>query len=187
MHRLRKRPSAAMVVASLALLLALGGTSFAAAKLVVPRRSVGALQLKVNSVNSSKVLNHSLLRIDFKTGQIPAGPAGPQGPKGDTGSAGSQGPQGLRGDTGATGAGGGFDPTKLHVQSFGSVNVSAASYGGSDYTCPAGQYALSGGFNSGYRFELEYVGPINTTTWRVRLYNPTGGTESFQAELVCYG
>ena len=80
MKRLKRfRPSPAMVVASLALLVALGGTSIAAVQIVVPRASVGALQLKANSVNSSKVLNGSLLKVDFKAGQIPAG-RGPPGP-----------------------------------------------------------------------------------------------------------
>ncbi len=190
MHRLRKRPSAAMVVASFALLFALGGTSIAAVTLVLPRNSVGTLQLKANAVTSSKVANHSLLRIDFKTGQIPAGPSGPQGPKGDSGPTGPQGPTGSAGSAGSAGPAGpagGFDATKLHVKSFGSVSVGPTSYGGSDYSCDSGQSALSGGFNSGYRFEVEYVGPTNTTTWRIRLYNSTGGAESFQPLLVCYG
>ena len=85
--RLRRlRPSPAMVVACLALLVALAGTSVAAVQVVVPRNSVGALALKPNSVNSSKVLNHSLLKTDFKAGQLPAGPRGLPGPAGPDGS-----------------------------------------------------------------------------------------------------
>ena len=45
-HLRRLRPSPAMVVASLALLVALAGTSVAAVQAVVPRNSIGALQLK---------------------------------------------------------------------------------------------------------------------------------------------
>ena len=87
--RLRRlRPSPAMVVACLALLVALAGTSVAAVQVVVPRNSVGALALKPNSVNSSKVLNHSLLKADFKAGQLPAGPRGLPGPAGPDGPAG---------------------------------------------------------------------------------------------------
>ncbi len=96
-----------MVVACLALLVALAGTSVAAVQVAVPRNSIGALQLKpasvgasalkANSVNSSKVLNHSLLKGDFKAGQLPAGPrglpgtAGPAGPPGPAGPAGAAG------------------------------------------------------------------------------------------------
>ncbi len=96
-----RRPSPAMVVACLALLVALGGTSVAAVSQLVPRNSVGTAQLRDNAVarvkirnnaiNSAKVQNRSLLAVDFANGQIPAGPAGPEGP---TGPAGPQGPIG---------------------------------------------------------------------------------------------
>jgi hypothetical protein len=131
------------------------------------------------------VINHSLLRVDFRAGQIPAGP---QGAKGETGATGPAGPQGPAGATGPAGPAGVFDTSKLHIKTFASVSVGAGSYGGGDVSCDSGQIALSGGFNSGYRFEVEYVGPSSgTNTWRVRLYNPTGSGESFAPELLCYG
>ncbi len=84
-------PSPAMVVACLALLVALGGTSIAAVKVLVPRNSVGSLQ----------VIDHSLLAKDFRTppkGPIgPAGTAGPAGPAGAAGAAGAAGPAGPAG------------------------------------------------------------------------------------------
>jgi hypothetical protein len=89
-----------MVVACLALLVALAGTSVAAVQVVVPRNSVGALALKPNSVNSSKVLNHSLLKADFKAGQLPAGPRGLPGTAGPAGAAGPAGPAGPAGASG---------------------------------------------------------------------------------------
>ena len=89
---LRHRPSPALVVACLALTIALGGTSYAAVTL--PRNSVGTPQLKRNAVNSLKVRNFSLLRADFKRGQIPAGARGPQGLPGATGATGATGPAG---------------------------------------------------------------------------------------------
>jgi len=92
---LRHRPSPAIVIACVALLLALGGVSWAATAL--PPNSVGTAQLKNNAVTSSKVKNHSLLRADFKSGQIPKGPAGPAGA---TGPAGPQGPKGPTGPAG---------------------------------------------------------------------------------------
>ena len=75
------RPSPAMVVASIALLVALGGTSIAAVG-NVPLLSVGTPQLKSNAVISAKVKNRSLLAVDFKQGQLPRGPRGPAGPAG---------------------------------------------------------------------------------------------------------
>lgn len=91
------RPSPALVVASIALGVSLSSAGYAATKL--PKNSVGTAQLKKNSVGtphlkknaviSAKVTNRSLLAIDFKTGQLPAGPAGPKGDKGDQGVAGT--------------------------------------------------------------------------------------------------
>ena len=76
------RPSPAMVVACIALLVALGGTSYAIQAL--PNNSVGTKQLKNNAVtskkikngavNSNKVKNGSLLSKDFKAGRISGRP-----------------------------------------------------------------------------------------------------------------
>lgn len=107
MRRFIRRPSAAMVVACSALLVALGGTSVAAVSQIVPRNSVGTVQLKDNavattklrnnSITSPKVRNRSLLSVDFAVGQIPVGPAGPTGAAGPAGPAGAQGPAGPQG------------------------------------------------------------------------------------------
>jgi hypothetical protein len=69
------RPSPAMVVACLALAVALSGTSYADV-LNVPVNSVGTVHLKQNAVVSPKVKNGSLLAVDFKPGQLPAGFSG---------------------------------------------------------------------------------------------------------------
>jgi hypothetical protein len=54
MHRpVRRRPSPALVIACAALLVALGGTSYAA--FVLPANSVGAKQLRKNAVTSKKL------------------------------------------------------------------------------------------------------------------------------------
>lgn len=95
-HRI-PRPSPALAVASLALLVALTGTSVAAVSQLVPRNSVGTPQLKNDAVVSTKVKNKSLLAIDFKAGQIPVGPTGPAGPAGPTGTTGPTGPAGQQG------------------------------------------------------------------------------------------
>ena len=110
MRKLLRRPSPAMVVACLALLVALGGTGMAAATQLA-RNSVGTPQLKDgavsnakiknNAVNSAKVAARSLLRSDFAPGQLPAGPVGPQGPAGPAGPAGAAGPAGPAGVIGA--------------------------------------------------------------------------------------
>jgi hypothetical protein len=61
-----------MVVASIALLVALGGTGIAAVSTLAPKNTVG----------TQAVIDHSLLKQDFKAGQVPAGPAGRPGAPG---------------------------------------------------------------------------------------------------------
>ncbi len=63
----RVRPSYASAVATLALFVALGGTSYAA--LALPNNSVGTKQLKNNAVTSAKVKDHSLKAADMARGQ----------------------------------------------------------------------------------------------------------------------
>jgi hypothetical protein len=83
MLRLRCRPSPALVVACVALAVALGGTGYAAG--VLPANSVGTRQLKQGAIVAAKVKPHSLLAVNFKAGQLPAGE---QGATGLTGAAG---------------------------------------------------------------------------------------------------
>jgi hypothetical protein len=107
--RARPRLTYANVTATIALFLALGGTSYAA--VVITGRNVkdGSLtgaDVRNNSLSGSDVRDRSLLARDFKAGQLPAGPkgdrgpAGLPGPKGEAGPAGPPGPQGDKGDPG---------------------------------------------------------------------------------------
>lgn len=74
-----KRITPSLIISIIALTVALGGASYAAIQ--IPRNSVGTPQLKrnavsgaklgKNAVSSPKVRNGSLLRSDFKAGQLP--------------------------------------------------------------------------------------------------------------------
>jgi hypothetical protein len=120
----------------IALIFAMGGTGIAA--LTLPKNSVGTRQLRDGAVNRQKVMNHSLLAVDFKSGQLPAGPTGgtsapgPGGPKGATG---SQGPVGAKGDPGISGY-----VQVDHVSAFDSDTPKFASA-----PCPAGMTVIGGG------------------------------------------
>jgi len=84
MHVLRRlKFSPALVLASIALAIALGGTGYAATQ-----------RLPRNSVTTYQVKDFSLLSRDFKRGQIPAGPIGPTGATGPADPAGPAGPAG---------------------------------------------------------------------------------------------
>jgi len=81
-----------MVVACVALVVALGGTGYAA--ITLPRNSVGNNQLKANAVTGAKVRNGSLGAEDFG-GALPRGARGPQGPDGQPGSGSGSGTLGF--------------------------------------------------------------------------------------------
>jgi hypothetical protein len=65
-----RRPSAALVVACLALAISLSGVSYAAVTL--KRNSVGTVHLKRNAVTSTKVKNGTLQKADLRAGLVPS-------------------------------------------------------------------------------------------------------------------
>jgi hypothetical protein len=86
--KIRARLTYANVVATLALFVALGGSSYAAIKITgknVKNSSLTGRDIKNSSLTTSDVKNRSLLAKDFKTGQLPAGQSGTPGAKGDPG------------------------------------------------------------------------------------------------------
>jgi hypothetical protein len=160
------RPSPAIVLASIALLIALGGTSVAAVSAVVPRNSVGTPQLQANAVVSQKVRNGSLLRADFANGQIPKGPRGPAGPRG------AQGPAGPAGAAGPAGPGAKW----ALVRPDGSV---IASSGGVTLTAKpsVGQYILDFGAQVTGKLIIASSARANDPEFRgVVSAGPCGGT-----------
>jgi hypothetical protein len=132
-----RRPSPALVVACVALLVALGGTGYAAVAL--PRNSVGTPQLKDGAVTSLKVRNGSLVLADVAAGERaklrgPAGAPGPAGAKGDRGDAGVKGDRGDRGEPGVS---------RYTIVS--TTRSSTSSSMGIQVNCPAGTRPLGGG------------------------------------------
>src|SRR4051812_19327222 len=94
MTKLRDRLTYANVMATIAVFIALGGSSYAALKL--PKNSVGARELRTGAVHSSEIRNGSVRPKDLapSTRATLTGQRGPQGPRGLTGAAGAIGPQG---------------------------------------------------------------------------------------------
>jgi hypothetical protein len=178
MRAIRERlPSPAMIVASVALIIALGGVSYAAA--VLPKNSVGPAQLqkqavtraklKNNAVTDAKVKNGSLMAADFRVGQLPVGPqgaAGPQGPKGD------------KGDSGAPGISG-----YQRVVDYGPV-LNAGEHATATASCPAGKKVLGGGpgFDSGLQVNESYA---SESEWKVVMKNPGPGSAGFSVVAYC--
>lgn len=107
LSRLRAHLTYANVVATIAVFIALGGSSYAALNL--PKNSVGSEQLKRNSITSAKVKGGSLSTTDLKASARShlrgrRGPRGVQGPPGTTGKTGKTGARGRTGPRGAAGS-----------------------------------------------------------------------------------
>ena len=124
----------ANVTATVALVVALSGTSYAA--ITLPKNSVGNRQLKSNAVTSGKVKNRTLLERDFKRGELPSGArgqTGAQGAKGDPGDPGAPGAPGAPGRSALTPLGAGETVRgvvglEARAAAAGNVFATAASY-----------------------------------------------------------
>ena len=165
-----RRPSPALVIACIALVFALAGTSYATV-LQVPRNSVGTAQLKSNAVTSAKVKNRTLLRADFAPGQLQAGPIGPAGPTGPAGPAGPAGLSGLE---------------KIDTTS-ASNSISPKTQ---TTTCPTGKRLLGGGvrLNPGLaQLAVQQSFPDNDNVYRVtvREMTATAAAWSITVYAVC--
>lgn len=182
---IRRNMSFANVTSTLALLVALGGTSYAA--VVLPDDSVDSAQIKASAVKNSelgadavttaKLKDGTLVAADFASGQLPG-----EGPKGDTGPAGPAGAPG-----GITAA------TVQFVQAPGDLADGAkASYAA---YCPEGQQAIAGGgrgddllseqttvSSSRPSISLTNTEPPMSgqgfAGWRITVFNPVGGDAS---------
>jgi hypothetical protein len=132
----RPKLTYANVVATLALFVALGGTSFAAFQLGknsvksknIAKEAVRTSDLAKDAVVSAKVKDGSLLSKDFKAGQLPAGPIGPKGDPGQ------RGPQGLPGMSGLERVSGGTPDNSESPKLAGA-------------TCGPGKVAISAGYD----------------------------------------
>jgi hypothetical protein len=103
LFHLRTRLTYANVMATIAIFLALGGSSYAAIKVTgknVKDSSLTGKDVKNSSLTGIDVKNGSLLAADFGGGQLPAGPQGPKGDTGAKGDKGEPGGQGAKGDKG---------------------------------------------------------------------------------------
>lgn len=65
---MERRVTPSLIVSIVALVVALGGASYAAIQ--IPKNSVGTKQIKNRAVNSNKVKDGSLLLKDFRNGQV---------------------------------------------------------------------------------------------------------------------
>jgi hypothetical protein len=126
------RPSYANVVSSLALFVALGGTSYAAVTVTGREVRDGSLtgrDIRNGSITSADVQNGSLRSGDLRSptgnGQI-----GPRGESGERGPAGATGPQGERGPSAAFSFASAADRRNVgpELTELGHLNLPAGNY-----------------------------------------------------------
>jgi hypothetical protein len=177
MHRIAPhRPSPALVVALIALFVSLAGGAYAAGML--PKGSVGTVQLRNGAVTSVKVKAHSLQAQDFKLGQLPHGARGATGATGASGATGTPGQNGLPGPSGDIGHTGPAGISNYQVVLFGESVQATDTRGEWDVSCPSGTNVLGGGvavFNK--NVEVESSTPLDDgTTWDVTVAPVTGST-----------
>src|SRR6478736_2327181 len=147
-------------VAYLALFVALGGTSMAASSALVPKNSVGTRQ----------VINGSLLKKDFKSGQLPRGPQGPAGDPGNQGPPGVATVGSVSGPAGPMCANGG----------------GACQVGSSTATCPAGSVVVGGGWTSdSVTVTVPFAARTGGTTYGVIGINYDPADRSITAQAIC--
>jgi hypothetical protein len=156
-----RRPSPALIVAFLALSVALGGVAWAGQQL--PRDSVGPAQIRDGAVRTQQVRDRSLLREDFRPGQLPRGARGARG---------SRGPRGRAGAPGAT---------RVTARRESGREIAPGAIGSASVTCPGSERATGGGggfagppTTNDRLVESIPVGDGPSTRWRVTLFN--GGT-----------
>ena len=186
------RPSPAMVVACIALGVALGGTSFATVSGLIPRKSVGTLQLKNNAVTSAKVQNFSLRAWDFRRGDLPHGPKGAVGRQGPAGPQGLAGPQGPQGPAGVIGD---VTPQAASVTIPGNVAGNGLYVTKAVQTkCPAGERAISGGTtwsddSDDQELMTAYSRPVleagKAVGWRARGGSDVATDRVFTVQVLC--
>lgn len=167
-----RRPTPALIVATLALFVALSGSTYAAVQ-------INGSQIKNGTITKAK-LTKALQKQVVKAG--PRGRRGPAGPVGPAG-VGVTGPPGVPGVPGAPGERGGFDPSKLTRVTGPSVYVLPGEVASADAHCPAGQRATGGGYFSSITHPGGNIPGF--ASWSVIVSNDTSIGIEVNAYVVC--
>ena len=171
MKPLRKHLSYANVVATLALLFAMGGTAVAANHYLITKTS----QIKPSVLKK--------LKAPGATGK--AGASGAPGAQGVAGNEGKQGKEGPPGKSGATNV----------VERFAEATVANGGVGEATANCNAGEHATGGGprlwagGDAGTEYLASVPNPLGSgetpNGWTVEWYNTSGGAEVVRVFVVC--
>ena len=167
-------------IALLALFLALGGTSFAAASFI------NGKQIKPHSIPKNRLTNAAIAGLKGNRGA--RGAQGAQGTRGATGAQGVQGVQGAKGNQGPPG------PVDLDYET-AAVSVAAGTDGLGQVPCPINMVATGGGAVT------DPVGPAITinesdwinwalppfvaNAWEASIHNGSASTVTLYVDVIC--
>jgi hypothetical protein len=171
-----RRPRYADITATIALVVALGGTSYAVTAL--PRNSVGTAQLQAHAVTKGKLA----------AGVVTRGPAGPTGRTGSQGTAGPAGPYGSPGPQGPAGpAGGPLDANRVvHVPGPIIAIQAGAQFINVASPCAPGGIALGGGYTVGGTVQVtSSIASDFQQGWQITVANPGMAAGTAQAFSLC--
>ncbi|SRR6266536_438300 len=157
-------------VALLALFLALGGTTYAAASL--PKNSVGTRQIKNGAVTKPKIAKKTIAALRGVRGR-----QGLQGPKGDKGDSGQQGPRG---------------PVSVTWKRSSLLSIGPGVTEGVVLGCPTGFYAIGGGVNV-FAVKVNILasypdkspGSAAPNWWQMKLVNNDTVSRQFYMYVIC--
>ena len=200
-----RRPSAALVVSVIALIVALGGTAYAGG-LVPGKNTVGTKQLKKNAVTTSKIKNGQVTNSKLANGAVTASKINPTG---------LTVPNALHANTATTAGSATSAATATNATTAGTASalasiairqgtaVTAPACGAiapcahpSDtlgtVTCPAGMVAISGGAHTSNGGEeisesqpLKGTGSPVANEWEVFVDNFNTTADTFNAIVSC--
>jgi hypothetical protein len=164
-------------VALLALFVALGGTSYAAAALI------SGFQIKPHSIPRNRLTNKAITQLKGNRG--PRGAQGAQGARGPTGAQGLQGVQGVQGPPG---------PVRLAYETT-DVSVAAGSNGLGQVPCPINMVATGGGVTTSSNDpaitinESDWIDwalpPFQSNAWEASIHNGSANPVILFVDVIC--
>ena len=176
------KPSPAMAVALVALLVASAGWAIAATSQspvirACANKKTGALRL------ASKCRRKERFIFWNQTG-----PAGLQGPRGSKGASGASGAQGAKGTNGTNGTNGLNGATNITVKTATGPAVKENEFSGAGVNCNLGEQATGGGVDvSDLNFVMVVDSfPANGNGWIARVKNIAKGSPSSTVSAIAY-
>jgi hypothetical protein len=186
LRSVRDRLTYSNVMATTAVFIALGGTSYAVASL--PRNSVGSNQIRSQAVRSSDIRDRAIAVRDISRDARESleGNRGPAGPRG------SQGPKGDKGDPGiVTTPDGGAVRIALTIKTAGGTvpasDGEVTQPGDATATCDAGQRVTGGGvrFDNPTGTTVLDSGPSGTSAWIAHVGSDAQSSRTFTVYAIC--